>query len=336
MKRNQQKDKSRPRHGSEQSILQKIQREGTIGQSKSSRFLALGIGDDAALFVPTRNQEIVLTCDWFLEGTHFLRDKHPADSVGWKCLARAVSDIAAMGGEPRCFLLSLALPDKLTGHWLGDFLKGLRRASRKLECALAGGDTTRSKRVLIQVSVIGEIGPGIAKRRTGARPGDLLYVSGRLGEAEAGLRILKAGSRKFKRNDRRLKKHFYPDPRIALGRWLAEKRIASAMMDLSDGLSSDLGRMCKVSGVGARIRASQLPVTSLAPASARLKMATHGGDDYELLFAVPKARAVELPNSFAGIPLTCIGEITAKRTVVIAGNDGTTKSLTANGWDPFR
>jgi thiamine-monophosphate kinase len=303
---------------------------------KSLRLIELGIGDDAALLVPTKNREIVLTCDWFLEGQHFLPDKHPADSVGWKCLARAASDIAAMGGEPRCFLLSLALPDKLTGTWLADFLVGLRRVSRQLDCALAGGDTTRSERVLIHVSVIGEIRPGVAARRSGARPGDLLYVSGRLGEAEAGLQILKTGSKKVRRGDQRLEKHFYPVPRIGLGRWLAETRIASAMMDLSDGLSSDLRRMCKASGGGARIQASQLPLSPLAPAAERLKMALHGGDDYELLFAVPKARAADLPRSFKGIPLTCIGEFTANRTVLMVGTDGNVKPLEAHGWDPFR
>src|ERR1700720_2267739 len=115
------------------------------------------MGDDAALLSPARGSEIVLTCDWFLEGPHFLRDKHPADSVGWKCLARAVSDIAAMGGQPRCFLLSLALPNTHTGRWLNQFLAGLRRAARKFKCPLAGGDTTRRREILANVMVFGEI-----------------------------------------------------------------------------------------------------------------------------------------------------------------------------------
>jgi len=335
MNRPAHKVKSPPRHDTEQSIVERIRRQGSA-RTKYPGFIGLGIGDDAALLVPTKNREIVLTCDWFLEGQHFLLDKHPADSVGWKCLARAASDIAAMGGEPRCFLLSLALPDKLTGNWLSGFLAGLRRVSHKLDCALAGGDTTRSERVLIQVAVIGESRPGMVARRSGARPGDLLYVSGRLGEAEAGLQILKTGSRKGRRNDKRLQKQFYPDPRIGLGRWLVEKRIASAMMDLSDGLSTDLGRMCKASGVGARLQASELPLSAVAPAAERLQMAMHGGDDYELLFAVPKARAAGLPRAFQGIALTCIGEFTAKRTVLVVGSDGNAKSLAPGGWDPFR
>src|SRR5882724_5769555 len=122
------------RHLNEESILQKIKRASTFEAKKHGKSLKLGMGDDAALLVPTKGHEIILTCDWFLEGTHFLIDKHPADSVGWKCLARAVSDVAAMGGTPRCSLLSLALPEKLAGRWLDEFLAGLRRASRNLNC----------------------------------------------------------------------------------------------------------------------------------------------------------------------------------------------------------
>ena len=119
--------------------------------------VALGIGDDAALWKPAAGRSAILTCDWFLEGTHFLREKHPADAVGWKCLARAVSDIAAMGGTPRCFLLSLALPESLTGKWLREFLGGLRRAAKSFRCELAGGDTTKQDKVLINVTVIGDV-----------------------------------------------------------------------------------------------------------------------------------------------------------------------------------
>lgn len=153
--------------------------------------VTLGIGDDAALFRSKPRHETILTCDWFLEGTHFLRDIHPPDAIGWKCLARALSDIAAMGGAPRCFLLSLALPASHTGAWLDEFLGGLRRASRKFACVLAGGDTTRRKEILINVTVVGEIRSARAVLRSGARPGDTIFVSGRLGEAEMGLRILK-------------------------------------------------------------------------------------------------------------------------------------------------
>src|SRR4029077_15252845 len=182
------------KHRNEDLIVRRIAHSFPPSRSQTVRqFLPLGIGDDAALFRPRHGHETILTCDWFLEGTHFLRHKHPPDSIGWKCLARAVSDIAAMGGIPRCFLLSLALPGTHTGRWLDLFLGGLRRASGKFHCALAGGDTTRRKEILINVTVVGEVRTAHGVLRSGARPGDTLYVSGHLGGAELGLRVLLRG-----------------------------------------------------------------------------------------------------------------------------------------------
>ena len=179
----------------EDSILRKL--SDSFGSSlwNAGQSVALGIGDDASLLRPKLGHETILTCDWFLEGTHFVRKKHPPDAVGWKCLARALSDVAAMGGTPRCFLLSLALPGTHTGRWLDLFLGGLRRASRKFQCALVGGDTTRRNKILINVTVVGEVPASHAVLRSGARVGDVVYVSGRLGEAELGLRILRRSKR---------------------------------------------------------------------------------------------------------------------------------------------
>src|ERR1051326_3228007 len=240
----------------EDRLIEEIAR---LAKGAGQRGLALGIGDDAALLEPRPGYQIILTCDWFLEGTHFLRHKHPADSVGWKCLARALSDIAAMGGQPRCFLLSLAIPDGLTGKWLAEFLKGLRRASRAFRCPLAGGDTTRKATVGISITVIGEVRKGQALRRSGARPGDLIFVSGVVGMAELGLRRLRRGVMPKEKLDPVIAKHLYPEPRLALGHWLAESKVASALMDLSDGLSTDLARLCATSKVGARIDLARLP-----------------------------------------------------------------------------
>ena len=299
-----------------------------------SQALTLELGDDAALWRPRAGFETVLSCDWFLEDSHFQRDKHPPDAVGWKCLARAVSDIAAMGGEPRCFLLSVALPGELTGKWFDEFLRGLRRASSELRCALVGGDTTRHQKVLINVTVVGELPRGRALLRSGARVGDSLFVSGRLGEAEAGLLNLKKRQGMAGRSSAPLRKHLYPAPRLRLGHWLAAQRLATAAMDLSDGLSTDLPRLCAASGVGARIELDCLPVgRGVEPSEARL-LALHGGDDYELLFSVRKTKVMRIPRSLAGLKLTRIGEITREKQMVVVEN-GQTQRLEPGGWDPF-
>ena len=321
----------------EADLIRKLR--GGAPKSQAQRGLLLGIGDDAALFAPRRGYQTILSCDWFLEGTHFLRDKHPADAVGWKCLARAVSDIAAMGGEPRCFLLSLALPETFTGRWLDEFLGGLRRAARKFKCPLAGGDTTRRREVLVNVTVVGEVRTGCAVLRSGARPGDLLFVSGRLGEAELGLRMLR-GKTRIDKKDAALRKHLYPEPRVALGCWLSETRLATAMIDLSDGLSTDLPRLCAASGFGARIEAAKIPAVRVAALRGAkrldpLDLALNGGDDYELLFTVHPEKARRLPATFHGIPLTAIGEITRERSLTLLASDGRKKPLRPRGWDPF-
>ncbi|MGB2635018.1 MAG: thiamine-phosphate kinase [Candidatus Acidiferrum sp.] len=320
--------------GQENELIQRISAL-LGGRRRSNGSVALGIGDDAALWVPTPGKEVVLTCDWFLEGTHFLGGKHPADAVGWKCLARAVSDIAAMGGEPRCFLMSLALPADLTGRWLDHFLRGLRRAAKELHCEAAGGDTTRRKEVLISITVIGEVSRGEAILRSGAEVGDAIYVSGTLGEAELGLRMLRRGRGVAKATNAALRKHLYPRPRLELGRWLAEEGLASAMMDLSDGLSTDLPRLCVASKVGARIEVDSLPVSSLVERGEAKKLALHGGDDYELLFTVKRKNERRLPRKFRGLRLTRIGEITGERRIMVA-DDGRRVGLRSGGWDPFR
>ena len=323
----------------EDDLLRRIARALARGGGRSERRLRLGMGDDAALFAARKGYETILTCDWFLEGTHFLRELHPADAVGWKCLARAASDIAAMGGEPRCFLLSLAVPKTHTGRWLDEFLGGLHRAARRFGCAAAGGDTTRQDRILINVTVLGEVRAGRAVLRSGARAGDLIFVSGRLGEAELGLRLLR--SMAARPGNPLARKHLYPEPRLALGRWLTERRMATAMMDISDGLSTDLRRLCAASGVGARIEVGKLPVVGAesglgARGFDALRLALDGGDDYELLFTVPPGKAGRIHDSKLPARVTCIGTITRDRKVLLIQADGRERVIVPGGWDAFR
>jgi thiamine-monophosphate kinase len=319
----------------EEQVLKRI-----ASGAKRARLAAagvhLGIGDDAALFKPRAGRQMILTCDWSLEGTHFLRDKHPADAVGWKSLARAVSDIAAMGGTPRCYLLGLALPSTHTGHWLTEFLGGLRRASRAFHCELAGGDTTRRQQILINITVVGEVAPGQALQRAGARPGDLIFVSGKLGEADFGWDRLQKMRGRVKRDDRLLRKHLYPEPRLPLGEWLAKNRLATAAMDVSDGLSIDLLRLCTANAVGARVDVASLPMLRDVEKKRAVRLALHGGDDYELLFTVAPRKARQIPRTFRGLPLSQIGKITRERKMEIRLEGGSVRRLQPGGWDPFR
>jgi thiamine-monophosphate kinase len=299
------------------------------------------VGDDAALYRPKPGHQTILTCDWFLEGTHFFLEKHPPDAVGWKCLARAVSDVAAMGGAPRCFLLSLALPETHTGQWLDLFLGGLRRASRKFQCALAGGDTTRRDQMLINTTVVGEVRAGRAVLRSGARLDDILYVSGRLGAAELGFQIVRRSKGRASKKNPLTRKHLYPVPRLALGQWLSKKGLTTAMMDLSDGLSSDLPRLCAASVVGARLEAVKIPLVETHGLALKhgldpLQLALHGGDDYELLFTVPERKVGLLPKSFQGVRLTAIGKITRNQELLVLEENGRAEPLVPGGWDPFR
>ncbi len=333
---------------------QLIERVRRAIPSREGGGLRLGIGDDAAVMAPRKGFEWVLSCDAFLEDVHFLADRHPADSVGFKALARATSDLAAMGAQPRFFLLTLALPASRTGKWLDEFLRGMGRAARHLGMRLAGGDSTKSARISISVTVLGEVGRGLAVTRSGARPGDILCVSGRLGGAELGLKMfqsaaLKASNSNEKDRVRLLQPHLYPQIRVALGAWLSARRVASAMIDISDGLSTDLARLCAASGVGARIWTDRIPCVE-APAgeagravskllarikSSPLQMALHGGDDYELLFTVHRRQMRRLRSAPGYAEIAAIGEIERGAKITLVDEGGRAKILRPGGWDPF-
>ena len=176
----------------ESQLVERIARALLPRRAARSR-LKIGIGDDAAILSPAARTECVLSCDTFLEDVHFRLKTHPPDSVGYKALARATSDLAAMGATPRYFLLTLALPNARTGSWLDALLKGISRAARELGITVIGGDTTQSRAVFISITVLGEIAPGRALTRSGARPGDIIYVSGKLGRAQLGMDLVLHG-----------------------------------------------------------------------------------------------------------------------------------------------
>ena len=278
--------------------------------------LAMGIGDDCAIFRPRRGAEdLLFTTDLLIEGIHFRRESHSAADAGWKALARGLSDIAAMGGEPRFCLVSLALAPWAGSRWVDGFYSGLLRLAEREHAPPAGGDLSHAECTMCDIVVCGAVPRGGSLRRSGARAGDAIYVSGRLGGAALGL----ASGR-----GRAWRRHTRPEPRLALGRFLRERVRATAAMDLSDGLSLDLRRLCMASELAAAIEAPpRFP-------GATLEQALHGGEDYELLFT---ARPGSVPAEFEGMPLTRIGTMRKGRAGAVT-LDGA--PLAPLGYDHFR
>lgn len=302
--------------------------------------MRLGIGDDAALVEVAPGHELVLTTDLSIEDIHFSRRLHPPRSVGHRALARSLSDIAAMGGTPRFALVSLALFRKTSRSWLEQFYAGAFALAARFGVAVVGGDTAVvSRKTLIDVVVAGEVERARALRRTGARPGDQLWVSGRLGLAALGLRWLKTRGRLRGESARAVRAHLFPEPRCILGRFLGEKRLASALIDLSDGLSTDLAHLCGASGVGARVWANRIPAPEVSAESrgkGLLDLALHGGEDYELLFTVRPGKVSEIPRRFQGVPLHHIGEVSRSEDLVLIRPNGKEEPLRSGGYDHFR
>jgi len=239
-----------------------------------------------------------------------------------------------MGGNPIAAFLSLALPQDLPQSWVDQFVKGLLKLADRFQVTLAGGDTAQSlSGVLADTVVVGSVPKGKAIRRSGARSGDRVYVTGALGGAAATLKLLFSG-RKLRPSD--FPRHFHPTPRIEVGRFLLERGLASAMIDLSDGLSTDLGHICEESDVGAEIHAPAIPCASIGkPArEVELQFALHGGDDYELLFTARLGK--RLPTRIAGVPITQIGHITGDKHVVLVNQDGVGSELRPQGWQHFK
>jgi thiamine-monophosphate kinase len=313
---------------SEKSLIVRIR-----GLQHPGRGVIKGIGDDCAVLRIPSGHEVLVTTDFSLEEVHFRRKLHSPEVVGHRCLTRGLSDIAAMGAQPIAAFLSLALPRKLPQAWVDGFLKGLLELAHEFGVSLAGGDTAESRSgILADIVVVGSAPKGTAVRRSGARAGDWIYVSGQLGGSAATLRLLFSG-RKLRPGD--YAPHFHPMPRIQVGQWLRQKKLASAMIDISDGLSTDLSHICEESRVGAEIVAEAVPRAMIGRPLRQvdLDFALHGGDDYELLFtAAPEKR---VPTRIAGVPISRIGQVRAGRRMILK-SDRRTVELKPEGWQHFQ
>lgn len=290
-----------------------------------------GIGDDCAVLRIPAGHEMLVTTDFSLEGIHFRREWHSAQSVGHRCLARGLSDIAAMGGVPVAAFLSLALPARLPQPWVDRFFNGLLKLAAEFSVPLAGGDISESPNgILADIVVAGAVPKGKAILRSGARPGDRIYVTGRLGESAAALVALRTG-RRIKAAD--FPRHFSPEPRVKIGLHLQRSGLASAMIDLSDGLSTDLGHLCEESAVGAEIYSAAIPhaLAGRQGGEVPLDLALHGGEDYELLFTSAK----RVPSKIAGVKVTEIGRVIRGNRMLLIDESGARK-LRPKGWEHFR
>ena len=325
--------------GAELDVLRAIR-----GRVRAGGGVALGIGDDCALLRVRPGEEIAVTTDLSIDGRHFRLEWHPPEAVGHRTLARGLSDLAAMGARPLAAFVSLGLPRELVEtsgrkrSWVARFYDGLLALADRHRTPLAGGDLAESPLALADIVLVGAVPRGKALLRSGARPGDAVHVTGALGGSAAGLAWLsglagKSGKIRLPRRlSEALERHLFPQPRVAQGAWLRLHRVATAAIDLSDGLSTDLAHLCEESGVAAEVDAGALPLG----AGATLEQALHGGEDYELLFTARGDRRV--PRSVGGVAVVRIGRIVEARkgrppiTLVTAGGS---RPLLPEGWQHF-
>jgi thiamine-monophosphate kinase len=311
--------------------------------------LLTGIGDDCAVISKNGQRSWLVTMDTLVEGVHFDRSWHAAGLIGRKSVSVNISDIAAMGGTPAFVFLSLALPAGFDPRWLEDFSQGLASACREFGCLLAGGDTVRSTTgIVVTLTVIGEAESGQVLLRSGARNGDTLWVSGTLGKAAAGLELCRQGRADEPLLHELVLAHLDPCPRLDLGRRLARAGLAHAMMDLSDGLATDLAHLCEESGVGVRIEPSRLPALSclreaaLLLGSDSLSWMIAGGEDYELAFAAApdQEKAITALAAEVGVQVTAVGIFDEQPGVRLirpgpTGSQDTEEDISYRGYDHF-
>jgi thiamine-monophosphate kinase len=310
----------------ERQLIADIRR--IAGRSRS-RAVLQGIGDDCAVLKMGPGRQVLVTTDLCVENVHFRRQWHSPQSVGHRCLTRGLSDIAAMGGEPVVCFLSLGLPADLPQRWVDGFLAGLGRLARRFKVALSGGDISTAQEIVADIIVVGQVPSGKAVLRSGARPGDRIYVTGALGASGAALQRLYGGQRVRPAASNR---HFFPQPRLHAGEWLRQNGLATSMIDVSDGLSVDLLHICEESGVDAVIRADTVPVSP----GASLELALNSGDDYELLFTAN--RKEKIPARVGSVPIREIGVIqrpSNKPAITLLDAAGKSRRLKPRGWQHF-
>jgi thiamine-monophosphate kinase len=342
-------DSGRIAQASSSSLI--AHRSSLIASSSSS--LRLGIGDDAAVIGQRALRETVITTDLLVEEIDFRRDTIPPGLLGHKALAVSLSDIAAMGARPRWSLLSIGVPREIwDSRFLDDFYEGFFALAERFGVTLVGGDVSRTpERIVVDSILLGETTDGRAVLRSSAHPGDHIFVTGALGGAAAGLRLLERGARLNKSSgrgaerelavERLLLRQLRPEPRVGWGAVLGAERLASAMIDLSDGLSSDLAHLCRESRVGARIEARRLPINPAVAiicgrrASDALALALHGGEDFELLFTVRPRDLRRLPRRVDGVPATYIGDVTGDAGRALISDGRHEQTLQPSGFTHF-
>jgi thiamine-monophosphate kinase len=295
---------------------------------------SLDLSDDAAVLTPPPDRELVIAADAMVGGVHFLPDD-PADLVGKKLLRTNLSDLAAMGAEPLGYLMTVSAPTTTPDAWFAAFAAGLAADQKEFGVTLLGGDTTSTPGpISLSLTILGTVRPGQAIRRAGAAPGDAIWVSGTIGDGALGL--LAATGRLDDPTGTLADRYRRPRPRLDLGKRL--HGIASAGMDVSDGLVQDLGHICRASNVAAEIDAASVPLSDAARTARLLERCLTGGDDYELLLAVPPAREAALREAAkaSGIPVTRIGYFRAGAPrVTVRGPDGAEMRLARGGWSHF-
>ncbi|MDH3228452.1 MAG: thiamine-phosphate kinase [Alphaproteobacteria bacterium] len=300
---------------------------------------AFQLTDDAAVIAPMADRDIVVTTDTMIAGVHFIGDERP-DLIAAKLLRVNLSDLAAMGAMPLAYTLNIALPDSIDDDWLQAFAEGLAADQAAFAITLAGGDSVTTPGPLaLTITAFGTVGVGQAIRRSGAQAGDIVYVSGTIGDGAIGLKLLheEVAGLTPDRRDELIGRYRLPRPRINLGLRLVG--LASAAIDISDGLAADLTHVLEASGVGAEIDAAAVPLsdaarTVLDRAPDLLAIVLTGGDDYELLFTVAPGYAAKIVKiaTDLSLPLTAVGRIVADRALHIAGPDGTEMQLSRKGW----